>query len=269
MKVSRVMLDKSRFMEMLAAIAEVARVQENRITKEEIRDYFAGMDLEDGQYQHIYQYLGENGVQVAGFVHKEYPKTEEKKETMETKEEDQDEPGERPVALSIYMEELEAISGLSEEERTGLFLALRNGDRQAKEKLIEGYLPVVVEIAKEYEDKGLLMEDLIQEGNLGLLQGLEAMTELSNIGDADTFLQEYIKMAMATVIDEEVGESDWEAAMVARTNLISEAAKALAEDMGRVATVQELADYTKLPVEEVQDILSLSLDAVKVGKGNG
>lgn len=258
------MLEKNKFMEMLMAITEVARVQENRITKEEIQDYFAGMDLEESQYQHIYQYLGENGVQIPGFVHKEYPK-EEIKDEEEKKEGEE----ERQIALSFYMEELENISSLGEEDRTTLFLALRNGEEQAKQKLIEGYLPVVVEIAEEYKDKGLFMEDLIQEGNLGLLQGLEEVTGISNIGDADAFLKEHIRLAMTTVIDEEVGENDWETAMVARTNLISEAAKVLAEDMGRVASVKELADYTKISVEEVEDILSLSLDAVKVGNGNG
>lgn len=259
------MLEKNRFMEMLMAITEVARVQENRITKEEIQEYFAGMDLEESQYQHIYQYLGENGVQIPGFVHKEYPKEETKDAGEETKEGEE----ERQIALSFYMEELENISGLGEEERTTLFLAFRNGEEQAKQKLIEGYLPVVVEIAEEYKDKGLFMEDLIQEGNLGLLQGLEEVSGISNIGDADAFLKEHIRLAITTVIDEEVGGNDWETAMVAKTNLISEAAKALAEDMGRVASVKELADYTKIPVEEVEDILSLSLDAVKVGNGNG
>lgn len=257
------MLDKSKFMEMLAAITEVAKVQQNQITKEEIQNYFEGMDLEESHYQHIYQYLGENGVQVSGFVHKEYPKTEETEETNEPTREN------RQIALSIYMKELEEISGFSEEERIALFLALRNKDEEAKNKLIEGYLPVVVEIAKNYKDKGLFMEDLIQEGNLGLLQGLEKVSTISNIGDADAFLQEHIKMAITTVIDEEVGESDWETAMVAKTSLISEAAKVLAEDMGRMATIKELADYTKIPEEEVKDILSLSLDAVKVGKENG
>ncbi|MCI8409724.1 MAG: hypothetical protein HFJ09_10740 [Lachnospiraceae bacterium] len=257
------MLDKSKFMEMLAAITEVAKVQENQITKEEIQEYFAGMNMEESQYQHIYQYLGENGVQIPGFVYKEYSKREEIEETKEeTKEE-------RPIALSIYMKELEEISGLSKEERTSLFLALRNKDEQAKSKLIEGYLPVVVEIARDYKDKGLPIEDLIQEGNLGLLQGLEAVSTIANIEDVDAFLQEHIKMAIAMVIDEEVGENDWETAMVAKTSLISEAAKVLAEDLGRVATVKELSDYTKIPIEEVKDILSLSLDAVKVGNDNG
>lgn len=257
------MLDKSKFMEMLVAITEVAKIQENQITKEEIQDFFAGMNMEESQYQHIYQYLGENGVQIPGFVHKEYPKTEENEEINETTKE------ERPMVLSIYMKELEELSGLSKGERTSLFLALRNKDEQAKNKLIEGYLPVVVEIAKDYSDKGLPIEDLIQEGNLGLLQGLEDVLTISDIEDADTFLQEHIKMAIAMVIDEEVGENDWEKAVVAKTSLISEAAKVLAEDMGRVATIRELSDYTKIPIEEVKDILALSLDAVKVGNENG
>lgn len=257
------MLDKSKFMEMLMAITEIAKVQENRITKEEIQDFFAGMDLDESQYQHIYQYLGENKVQVPGFVHNEYLKTEEVEETNMEKEKEE---GEHTIALSIYMKELETISGLSDKERTSLFLALRNKDDEAKKKLIEGYLPVVVEIAKGYKNQGLLMEDLIQEGNLGLLQGLKEVSGISNIDDADAFLQEHIKMAMATVIDEEVGENDWETAIVAKTGLINEAAKVLAEDMGRVATIKELADYTKISAEEIENILSLSLDAVKVGK---
>lgn len=257
------MLDKNKFMEMLVAITEVAKAQENRITKEEIQNYFEGMNIEESQYQHIYQYLGENGVQIPGFVHKEYPKTEENDEINETTKE------KHPIALSIYMKELEEISGLSKGERTSLFLALRNKDEQAKGKLIEGYLPVVVEIARDYKDKGLPIEDLIQEGNLGLLQGLEEISTISNIEDADTFLQEHIKMAIAMVIDEEVGENEWETAVVAKTSLISEAAKVLAEDMGRVATIKELSDYTKIPIEEVKDILALSLDAVKVGNENG
>lgn len=254
------MLEKSKFMEMLAAITEVAKVQENHITKEEIQNYFEGMNIEESQYQHIYQYLGEHGVQIPGFVHKEYPKTEETEEVAKK---------EHPIALSIYMKELEEISGLNKEERISLFLALRDKDEQAKNRLIEGYLPVVVEIAKDYKDKGLPIEDLIQEGNLGLLQGLEEISTISNIEDADTFLQEHIKMAIAMVIDEEVGENDWETAVVAKTSLISEAAKVLAEDMGRVATIKELSDYTKIPIEEVKDILALSLDAVKVGNENG
>lgn len=256
------MLEKNKFMEMLLAITEVAKVQENKITKEEIKDYFEGMDLEDRQYQHIYQYLGENGIQIPGFLHKEYAKVEEKKEKEEAND------TEKPIALSIYMEELENMDGLLDKDKLELFLALKNGDEKAKGKLIEGYLPVVVGIANEYSDKGLLMEDLIQEGNIGLLQGVEEVGTIERIEDADAFLKEHIRMAITVVIDEEVGGTDWEATMVAKTSLIGEAAKALAEDMGRVATVKELADYTKIPLEEVEDILSLSLDAIEVGNGN-
>ena len=260
------MLDKGKFMEMLEAITQVAKVQENYITKEEIEEYFRDMELEEGHYQHIYQYLGENGIKVAGFIHKEFPKEIEKESSKEV---DTEKKGEESQVLSFYMEELDNISQISEKEQTTLFIQLRNGEERAKERLLEGYLPIVVEIANAYKGKGISVEDLIQEGNLGLWEGLEQVTTIANIEDGDSFLREHIKMAIVTVIDEENDETDWETTMVAKTGLISEAAKVLAEDMGRVATIKELAEYTKISEEEVKDILSLSLDAVKVGEENG
>ena len=76
----------------------------------------------------------------------------------------------------------------------------------------------------------MLVEDLIQEGNLGLLEALGKVGEISNIEDADTFIIESIRQAMVEVVDEEIGENDWEETVLAKTGLISEAAKYLAED---------------------------------------
>ena len=258
------MLDKGKFMEMLEAITQVAKVQENYLTKEEIEEYFRDMELEESHYQHIYQYLGENGIKVSGFTHKEFPKEVENETNENTDNKEEASP-----VLAFYMEELEQLKKISKNDQVHLFVQLRNGEEQAKEQLLEGYLPVVVEIANTYKGKGISVEDLIQEGNLGLLEGLQQVATISNLEDGDSFLREHIKMAIVTVIDEENDENDWETTMVAKTGLISEAAKALAEDMGRVATIKELAEYTKISEEEVKDILSLSLDAVKVGKENG
>ena len=81
-------------------------------------------------------------------------------------------------------------------------------------------------------------------------------------------MRDHILQCMVEAVDEEVGESDREATVLAKTGLISEAAKYLAEDMGRVATIKELAEYTKLEEKEIEDILQLSLDAIEVGKSN-
>lgn len=85
--------------------------------------------------------------------------------------------------------------------------------------------------------------------------------------DVDTFLTESVRQAMVEAVDEEIGNSDWENSMLAKSNLVNEAAKYLAEDLGRVATVQELAEYTRLTEQEILDLRTLSLDAIKVGKG--
>ena len=265
------MLDRVKFMEMLQAITEVAKVQDNRLTKEEIADYFSEMELEDAHFQHIYQYLGENGITVPGFLYKkievqEEPEEAEQNENKSAKENEEEK--QSPV-LSMYMEELSYLETMSEQEKTPLFLGVRNGEEEAKNRLFEGYLPVVVELANKYKGKGMLVEDLIQEGNLGLLEALGKVGEISNIEDADTFIIESIRQAMVEVVDEEIGENDWEETVLAKPGLISEAAKYLAEDMGRVATVKELAKFTKLSEEEIKDILQLSLDAVKVGTEDG
>lgn len=260
------MLDRSKFMEMLQSITEVAKVQDNRLTKEEIADYFSEMELEEAHFQHIYQYLGENGITVPGFLYKKVEEAEV--EEVEPGQKNEEEEKKSPV-LSMYMEELSSLETISEQEKTPLFLGVRNGDEEAKKRLFEGYLPVVVELANKYKGKGMLVEDLIQEGNLGLFEALEKVGEISNIDDADTFIVESIRQAMVEVVDEEIGENDWEETVLAKTGLISEAAKYLAEDMGRVATVKELAEFTKLTEEEITDILQLSLDAVEVGKEDG
>ena len=260
------MLDRSKFMEMLQSITEVAKVQDNRLTKEEIADYFSEMELEEAHFQHIYQYLGENGITVPGFLYKKVEEAEV--EEVEQGQKNEEEEKKSPV-LSMYMEELSSLETISEQEKTPLFLGVRNGDEEAKKRLFEGYLPVVVELANKYKGKGMLIEDLIQEGNLGLFEALEKVGEISNIDDADTFIVESIRQAMVEVVDEEIGENDWEETVLAKTGLISEAAKYLAEDMGRVATVKELAEFTKLTEEEITDILQLSLDAVEVGKEDG
>lgn len=264
----KVMLDQAKFMEMLGEITQVAKVQENRITKEEIASYFADMDLQEEHFQHVYQYLGENGITVPGFLYqKTLENTVEEKEISKESSQDGEEGKKSPV-LSMYMEDISCFGVLSDQEKTRLFLALREGDTKAKEQLLEGYLPVVVEMAQKYKDKGMPVEDLIQEGNIGLLQALDQVATISNIGDAQDFIVETIRQAMVEVVDAEIGANDWEAQVVAKTGLIHEASKYLAEDLGRVATVEELAEFTKLSKEEIKDILQLSLDAVKVGQGN-
>lgn len=258
------MLDQSRFMELLKEITEVAKVQENRITKEEIAEYFKGMDMTKEQFVAVYQYLGDNGITVPGFAYKrtEVAIEDEKEEGRNAGKEQI-----KSVAHRLYLEELEGLETLTQQEKTRLFLAMRNGQKEAKGPLLKGYLPVVAALAEKYKNKGIPVEDLIQEGNIGLLQALDRVSEIAKVEDADTFLVESVRKAMVDAVDEEIGANDWESSVLAKSGLINEAAKYLAEDLGRVATLQELAEYTKLSEKEIEDIRKLSLDAIEVGKG--
>lgn len=258
----KTMLEQNRFMELLQEIKEVATIQEYQITKEEIGTYFDGMDISEQQLEAVYQYLGDNGIKVPGFVHRKIEQVEEEKST-----EIKGEKEENSVSHRFYMEELAQLQTLSQEEKTKFFLGVREGNEEHKMRLLEGYLPVVAELAEKYKEKGMPVDDLIQEGNIGLLQALGRVGEIAKLEDAETFLIESVRNAMVSAVDEVNGAEDWESAVVAKSGLIHEAAKYLAEDLGRVATVEELAEYTKLSVKEIEDIRNLSLDAIEVGMG--
>lgn len=251
------MLEQGKFMELLAELTELARVQEDTITKEEVQAFLSEMKIDETQLEHVYRYLGENGIQIPG-IRNEKTETSPLAEPEEEKE---------SVAYRFYKEEMQAYESLSPAQKTRLFLGVRNKEAHAKEQILSGYLPVVMGLAERYKGKGMPVEDLIQEGNIGLLLAIEKIAEIANIEDADTFLVESIRQAIVEAVDEEISGNDWEQTVVAKTSLIHEAAKYLAEDLGRVATVQELADYTRIPEAEIDAVLKLSLDAVKVGKG--
>lgn len=248
------MLEKEKFLSMLGKIVEIAKTQGGSLSQEEIQEYFKGIELSKEHLDAIYAYLSENKITVKGFL---YTPAQE-----ETGEEEKD-----SVYLAMYLEDLERIAPEEPGEAERLYLALRSGEEAARARLTEVWLSKVVELARGYQNQGVFIEDLIQEGNIGLLSGLEALLKQQELLDAEEYLKESVCQYMENLIDDAMGKEDLENTVLAKTNLISEAAKKLAEDMGRVATLEELADYTKIPVEEIDDILNLSKDAVKVGQG--
>lgn len=254
------MLDKSKFLEMLTSIVEIARTQDNTLTQEEIKEYFKGMELEAEHYDHIYAFLAENQITVKGFLFTP-PVDTVSEENVEAAKEDS-------KFLKMYLEDLDSIIRVSAGEEEVLLKQLISGEESAQGPLTENWLFKVVDIARTYEGKGALLEDLIQEGNMGLLDGIQDLLGRKDDIDGAEYLKESIEKAMMDYIDELNDGDDWSNAVVAKANLLNEAANFLAEELGRVATIKELSEYTKILEEEVEDILSLSLDAVEVGAGD-
>ena len=104
------------------------------------------------------------------------------------------------------------------------------------------------------------MEDIIQEGNIGLLSGLKQLMGTKKATDVEEYLKESVQQAIENYIDDVVNDDDWEKTILAKTTLINEARKALAEENAEIPSIVQLAEYTKLSEQEIEDILRLSKD---------
>ena len=171
--------------------------------------------------------------------------------------------------VKVYLKEIGRVPLLSPEEETELALKIQAGGpdgEKAKQRLSEANLRLVVSIAKRYVGRGMQFLDLIQEGNLSLLLAVEELCGNSEVLDVKKELDRYVKSRMIELADEQMASKGMENTIVAKTNLIHEATKVLAEEWGRLATLEELADYTKMPEEEISMYVDLALDEIHIGR---
>lgn len=276
------MSDANKFHEMLSDIMEVARVQGNQLTMEDIKSLFGDMHLTDEQYDHIYAYLAASKIKIKGYVDSSSHYTDALKEEKLSKEYPDEgivEPDslehtqdnkittfleEDSVYLKMYLEDLDAIQDCTKEEESRLIEQIKKGDSYAKQRYIEGNLRNVVKIAKEYRNQGVTLEDLIQEGNMGLMDSLEHFSEFLEEELVQERICEHVRSFIETAISEQKENNSFGNSIVEKTNFLNNAAKDLSEDLGRNADIHELAAYTKLSEAEIKDILNMSGDAVKV-----
>ncbi|MCD7824702.1 MAG: hypothetical protein LUH14_01835 [Clostridiaceae bacterium] len=237
------MEDQAKFLEALQEVKEIAKSQQNHLTRQEVEQYLSDMDLSGEKMNAVYRYLAENKISVEGVA-------AEPEDAADM---------EQPVILQH-----------TKEQPVGLVSRFLAGDDSVRDQIIEYYLREVTAIAAEYKKTSVLQEDVMAEGNLGLLTGMEVIREnreqykkKDGTPDCMLFLEtlrEEIKHAIVCYIDGETEAEDWEHTVVAKTNLLYEAKKYMAEEIGRVPTVDELSEYTKIGREEIFDIMRLSED---------
>jgi RNA polymerase primary sigma factor len=274
------MSDANKFHEMLSDIMEVAKVQGNHLTMEDVKSLFGDMNLTEEQYNHIYAYLAANKIKITGYVdsaslyteavnqeklREEQPDEEVSEQKASTHEQNKNTLQEEDsVYLKMYLEDLEDIKDCTLEEERILFEQIIEGDFLAKQRYIEGNLRNIVKISKEYRNQGVTLEDLIQEGNMALMDALEHLQESWDKETIGKQITQYVRNFIEAVIKEEKESSSFGNSIVDKANFLNNAAKELEEDLGRDADIHELAGYTKLLEDEIKDILSMSGDAVKV-----
>lgn len=184
------------------------------------------------------------------------------------KEWDQEEAGqenfEQDSFENVYLEELAAIEPCSEEETRQLIAKIRNGDAKARERLIEGNLKKALFFVQDYINQGVPLSDLIQEASMELML-------LADEGFEDSFetlLESRIRVRLEEVVKEQKSEADIEEEMLARVNVLQEVSKTMAEQLGREATLAELAERMKMTEDEVREIMKVTMDALSMSEIN-
>ena len=242
------MNEKTEFLKRLSELVAIAKKQGNQITIEEVQTYFSKENLTEEQVELVFDYLMAQKVTVKGYVKVEEEKEEAEKEEFFLTEEEQ-------RYLDEYVTDLKAFQDIKEEEMHSLIEGVLQKDEAAKTKLIEVYLKEVVEIAKKMHRPDVFLGDLIQEGNLGLVLGVEMIADISNAHDV---IMTQIKQSMQLLLEEHEELSNRDKKMVEKVQLLDEAITNLTEELGRKVTIDELAIYMGLEIEEIEDILKLT-----------
>lgn len=281
------MSNENDFLSDLTDLVRLAKDSDNELTTVQIKEYFKGFELNDKQYVMIATYLSQKGIVITDFDLTKLDRAEEEaKHSHEDHHEchhdhDHEHESEEPENIAIqsknhlmmYKNELSHLKKYTKQEKEELYSALLNGE-DVKGKVIEANLRKVVTIASSFEQEQILLEDLIQEGNLVLMSVVDRMAgdysreNKVSSSNFQTHLNSLVRTGLVNLIDDESMELSQVNTMLAKTNLIYEATKVMAEDLGRVATIDELSEFTHIDQSEIEDVVSLSLKEIKLGEGN-
>lgn len=244
-------MDKKRkFNDALSKVVELAGTKGNSLTFDEIRSAFNDIIDDDSMYEHIYKYLAENKITITGYI------------SHQTKTISKDNELEKPF-IEMYKNDLSAITIPDDSVQSSVLKELLSGG-DVSSTLAEYHLHMVMEIISDYADMGITTGDLIQEGNLGLIEGILSYNGSDNLTEFRNHISSCIHNALKDAIDEQNGSDRIGRHIADRANALDHAASELAKDLEREPTLSELADYLHLSEEEVKNIMKISLDALTI-----
>lgn len=175
------------FAKTLEQVRKQGKIQGNRIGKEQVREAFAELSLEESQLELVYDYLEKHHIGVDREASGE--------ENLTAEETDY---------LQEYLEMLQAIPELPDGEREALFLSAMAGDLSSQKRLTEVFLPKVPEMARIYAGQGVYLEDLIGQGNMALSEGVAMLGAAENAQDAEGMLAWFIMDSMEKQLAEDL-----------------------------------------------------------------
>lgn len=248
------------------------------ITYREIMDALQGIELSADQIDDVYQQFGRMGIDVVpepGDVDLEVLKKAKEDEEDIAEESEDDEEVEAEVDLSVpegvgiddpvrmYLKEIGRVPLLSAEEEIQLAKRMEDGDEEAKRRLAEANLRLVVSIAKRYVGRGMLFLDLIQEGNLGLIKAVEKFDYIKGF-KFSTYATWWIRQAITRAIADQARTIRIPVHMVETINKLIRVSRQLLQELGREPAPEEIAKVMDIPVERVREIMKIAQEPVSL-----
>ena len=236
---------------------------------QEINDFFSDMELDSDQMEKVFDYLEANNVDVLRISNDDDDIPDEivmsDEDDIDVEKIDLSVPDgisiEDPVRM--YLKEIGKVPLLSAEEEVELAKRMADGDEEAKKRLAEANLRLVVSIAKRYVGRGMLFLDLIQEGNLGLIKAVEKFDYHKGF-KFSTYATWWIRQAITRAIADQARTIRIPVHMVETINKLIRVSRQLLQELGREPTPEEIAAELDMPVERVREILKISQEPVSL-----
>ncbi len=259
---------QTKFDEKIKELLSLAKKKKNVLEYQEISEFFADMPLEEEQFEKILEILEQNTVDVLRITDDDV----DDEEIILTDEDEVDVENldltvpdginiEDPVRM--YLKEIGKVPLLSAEEEIELAKRMELGDQEAKKRLAEANLRLVVSIAKRYVGRGMLFLDLIQEGNLGLIKAVEKFDYRKGY-KFSTYATWWIRQAITRAIADQARTIRIPVHMVETINKLIRVSRQLLQELGREPSPEEIADEMNMPVERVREILKISQEPVSL-----
>ncbi|MHB8125610.1 MAG: RNA polymerase sigma factor RpoD [Desulfitobacteriaceae bacterium] len=262
--------DEELKMESIRTLVQKGK-KKGSLTYREIMDALQGVELTADQIDDIYEQLGRMGIDIlpeTGEVEEEVLEKASDEEVEEVEEEPE-------VDLSIpegvgiddpvrmYLKEIGRVPLLNAQEEIQLAKRMEAGDENAKRRLAEANLRLVVSIAKRYVGRGMLFLDLIQEGNLGLIKAVEKFDYTKGY-KFSTYATWWIRQAITRAIADQARTIRIPVHMVETINKLIRVSRQLLQELGREPIPEEIATVMEIPVERVREIMKIAQEPVSL-----
>ena len=258
---------QAKFIEKLDEIVALAKKRKNVLDYQDIIAHFQDIELEAEGMEKVFEYLEKKNIDVK--------MNEDEDDDDDIMLEDEDDIDIEKIDLSVpdgiglddpvrmYLKEIGKVSLLSADEEIEYAKRMEEGDEEAKKRLAEANLRLVVSIAKRYVGRGMQFLDLIQEGNLGLIKAVEKFDYTKGY-KFSTYATWWIRQAITRAIADQARTIRIPVHMVETINKLVRVQRQLLQELGREPSPEEIAEVMDLPVERVREIQKISQEPVSL-----